>query len=64
MKTIDRLLIFAKKLISDKFSFGCDGDFIEALGLDPEAYVVNYPDGGCGYDDIKALHDITESVWA
>ena len=64
MQRIDRLLKKAKAFFTSKLScFAVDGNFIEALGLDPGKYIVNYPNGGQGYDDLKALRDVVPLVW-
>ena len=43
MRTLKRLIQRAKQLITDTvYWFATDGLFIEALGLDPEDYIVPY----------------------
>jgi len=64
MRTLKRLIQRAKQLVSDTmYWFAMDGMFIEALGLDPEDYIVPYPNGEHGYDDLAALREITPVVW-
>ncbi len=65
MRAIDRLLWQVRELISEKF-FDFDtneDDFINALGVDPEKYRVDYPNGDHGYDMLGALNDVAQEVW-
>ncbi|MDO9492493.1 hypothetical protein [Acetobacterium sp.] len=65
MNRLDRLLKKAKKVITSAlYWFGEDASFIEALGLNPDHYIVPYPNGDHGYDEMKALHSIVKDVWA
>lgn len=41
-----------------------DGNFITALGLDPEAYAITLPNGEHGYDSLKALNDCASGDWS
>jgi len=65
MKLIDRLLMQAKAILTTlKFDFDTNEDeFLEALGVDPVEYRINYPGGEYGYDVLKALSDITPELW-
>lgn len=70
MKEIQRLLKKAKQHLSEitkaalgSFSDNVDG-FIEALGLNPDKYKIEVPNGEVGYDDVAALKDCTKTVWA
>lgn len=65
MKLIDRLLMQAKKILTAKhFDYDTNEDgFIEALGLDPERYRVDYPNGEHGYDALKALYEVEKGLW-
>jgi hypothetical protein len=65
MKLIDRLLKQAKEILTAvSFDFDDNEDgFIEALGLDPEKYRIDYPNGEHGYDMIKALFKVSEDQW-
>lgn len=65
MNRLDRLLKKAKKVITSAlYWFGEDSSFIEALGLNPDDYIVPYPNGNHGYDDMKALYSSVKDVWA
>jgi hypothetical protein len=67
MNRLDKLLKKAKEIISKTFEnwgFAEDASFIEALGLNPDHYIVPYPNGDHGYDEMKALHSIVKDVWA
>lgn len=65
MNRLDRLIKKAKKIISKTLNwFGEEPSFIEALGLNPDHYIVPYPNGEHGYDEMKALHSIVKDVWA
>lgn len=67
MDRLDRLLIRVQKVLSKKYEncgFGEEPSYIEALGLNPVDYIVPYPNGDHGYDDMKALRSIVKDVWA
>lgn len=65
MKLIDRLLSQVKEILTVKnFDYDTNEDeFLEALGVDPEKYRVDYPNGEHGYDVIKALYEASEGLW-
>ena len=66
MGKIDRLLYSVKMLIEDNEAavYMIDnGNFIMALGLDPEQYAVPLSDGRTGYDVVKALNDTAAADW-
>jgi hypothetical protein len=65
MKLIDRLLMQAKEILTAiHFVYDMNEDnFIEALGLDPEKYRIDYPNGEHGYDVMKALYERSDDLW-
>jgi len=64
MKLIDKMLKIVKDMVTDRlYSFGVDSLFIEALGLDSDRYIVTYPNGDLGYDDMAALKDSVPLIW-
>lgn len=65
MKLLDRLLLQARELLTAVgFDYDTDEDgFIEALGVDPENYRIDYPNGDHGYDMLKALNSIVPELW-
>ena len=66
MGKIDRLLYSVKMLIEDNEAavyMMDDGNFIMALGLDPEQYAAPLSDGRTGYDVVKALNDAAAADW-
>lgn len=67
MKKIDKLIKRAKNLltgiITDIYPSNDDG-FINALGVEPELYAVQLPNGTVGYDAMKVLNDTALIDWA
>lgn len=67
MKSIDRLLKKASNMVTTSMLplFPCNGDcFLDALGVDPEKYGKQMPDGSVGYDFLAVLYDIAGEAWA
>ena len=66
MGKIDRLLHSMRMLIEDNEAavyMMDDGNFIMALGLDPEQYAAPLSDGRTDYDVVKALNDTAAADW-
>lgn len=65
MKNVDRMIAKARSLLCrlvDSLS-GNDDGFLDALGVAPEAYEQERPDGSVGYDFLKALCDTAARDW-
>lgn len=65
MKNVDRMIAKAKSLLYvlvDSLS-GNDDGFLDALGVVPEDYAQERPDGSIGYDFLKALCDTAAKDW-
>lgn len=64
MNKLDRLIQKAKEVLSKAFGgYGEEPSFIEAFGLNPDDYIVPYPNGDYGYDDMQALRDGAAVAW-
>lgn len=69
MKRIDNLIKKAGTALQGVRDMLCiffppdDDEFVRALGIDPEQYAVQNPDGSIGYDFLSALNDIAGEVW-
>lgn len=67
MRKLDRMIQTAKVLLANAakviFSDNEDG-FLDALGVDPQRYAREQPDGTIGYDFMKALDDTARADWS
>lgn len=67
MKKIDMLLQVVRCRMIEKIAASLmmdEGEFITALGLDPEQYAVTLADGTRGYDGLQALNDCAAADWS
>lgn len=65
LKQIKTRLKRIEQRIFSKLPFlpGDNDDFLVALGVSPDKYRVNNPDGSTGYDAIRALNDLAAEDW-
>jgi hypothetical protein len=65
LKLVDRLLKQVKEILTAKnFDYDTNEDgFLNALGVNPEQYRIDYPNGEHGYDVLKALYEVSEGLW-